>query len=57
MKVIWYLVLVFQSGHNVPVGTVAIPQYNQAICITQKNNELRKPEIKQAHCVKGSMPE
>lgn len=57
MNVIWYLVLVFQSGHSVPVGTVAIPQYNQAICITQKNNELRKPEIKQAHCVKGSMPE
>lgn len=55
MTTVWYLVLIFNvSGAGSPA--VVIPQFNQAVCITSKQKELERPEIRAAYCKKGALP-
>jgi len=58
MMTVWYLVIVLNSGspgHPKHVA-YAIPQVNQAVCVRNKLDEQRRPEVKAAYCKKGALP-
>ena len=54
---VWYLVVIItsgQPGHENVVFT--IPQVNHAVCVRNKREELERPFVKKAFCVKGALP-
>lgn len=57
MMTVWYLVIVLRTGapehENV---AVSIPQLNQAVCVRNKLDEQKRPEVKAAYCKKGALP-
>lgn len=58
MMTVWYLVIVLNSGtpgHQKHVA-FTIPQVNQAVCVRNKREELERPFVKKAFCIKGALP-
>lgn len=57
MMTVWYLVIVLNvgaPGHE--KVSFAIPQINQAVCVRNKLDEQKRPEVKAAYCKKGALP-
>lgn len=55
MMTVWYLVIVLNTGGASHLA-VSIPQTNQAVCVRNKLDEQRRPEVKAAYCKKGALP-
>lgn len=55
MSSVWFLVIVLNTNGSA-FPAVAIPQLNQAACISAKKREIARPEIKSADCIKGALP-
>ena len=57
MMTVWYLVIVINMGSpTFQDMTFSIPQVNQAVCIRNKLDEQKRPEVKAAYCKKGALP-
>lgn len=55
MMTVWYLVIVLNTGGASHLA-VSIPQTNQAVCVRNKLDEQKRPEVKAAYCKKGALP-
>lgn len=49
----WFLVITL-SGSG---GSVAIPQLNHAVCIRNRNEEIKRAGVTSAFCTKGALPQ
>jgi len=57
MMTVWYLIVIIGTGNPGHENVVyTIPQVNQAVCVRNKREELERPFVRKAFCVKGALP-